>query len=116
MRTVILYGNSLAVPSVGASLRECDGMHVLPVSTGLPDAVSKLIELQPDVVIFDLAATQPNFAVALLRTRPGLLLVGVDLNSDKVLVLSSQTSHVLTTDDLLQVIESHTDGQQKETA
>lgn len=114
MRTVILYGNSLAVSSVGASLRECDGLRVLPVSTGAADAVSELIELQPDVVIFDLSATQPNFAVALLQTRPGLLLVGVDLKTDKALVLSSQTSDVLTTEDLLHLIESHADGRGEE--
>lgn len=113
MRTVILYGNSLAVSSVGASLRECPGLRVLPMTTGAPDAVGALLEVQPDVVIFDLTATQPNFAVALLHARPGLLLVGVDLNTDKVLVLSSQTSHVLTTDDLLHVIESHADGEEK---
>jgi hypothetical protein len=114
MRTVILYGNSLAVSSVGASLRECEGLHVLRLGTGMPDSVSELTRLQPDVVIFDLTATQPNFPVALLRTKPGLVLVGVDLRTAKVLVLSGQTCHVLTTDDLLQVIDSHVDGQEKE--
>jgi len=44
----------------------------------------------------------------------GLVLVGVDLRTAKVLVLSGQTCHVLTTDDLLQVIDSHVDGQEKE--
>jgi hypothetical protein len=107
MRTVILYGNSLSVSSVGASLSECAGWNIMTVSADGPDPIHGLIELQPDVVIFDLTATQPSFAIALLRTKPGLLLVGVDLQTDMALVLSSETARILTSDDLLRVIQRH---------
>ncbi len=116
MRTIVLYGNSLAVSSVGASLRDCEGLRLVSVRAVLPDAFHELIKLRPDVVIFDLTATQPNFALALLQARPGLLLVGVDLKTDKALVLSGQTSHVLTTEDLLRVIGSPSDSAAKEQA
>lgn len=114
MRTVILYGNSLSVSSVGASLSECAGLHVASVSSGESDTVSQLIELQPDVIIFDLMATQSDFALALLQTKPGLLLVGVDMKTDKALVLSGETSLVVTTDDFLRVIERHITAPEEE--
>ncbi len=114
MRTIILYGNSLAVSSLGASLRDREGLRVLPVPTGDLSETQWRNEQQPDVVVFDLASPQPGFAVELLRSRPGLLLVGVDLANGKALVLSSQTSRVLTTDDLVQVIESRADTAEQE--
>lgn len=109
MRTIILYGNSLAVSSLGACLREREGLRVLPIATGLLSEARLHDAEQPDVVIFDLTATQPSFGVELLRAKPGLMLVGVDLASGKALVLSSHTSRALTTDDLVQVIESRAD-------
>ncbi len=105
-RTVILYGNSLAVSSIGASLRERVGLRVLPVDAALTDAARQLCELHPDIILFDLATARPDFAIALWKAQPGLLLIGVDLLIGKALVFSSQPSRALTTDDLLQLIEA----------
>ncbi len=105
MRTVVLYGNSLVVSSIGASLQGCAELQVSCVDATLPDAALQLIALQPEVVIFDLAVAQPAFAVALWRAKPRLVLIGVDLATGQALVLSGQPSRLLTMDDLLRVIE-----------
>ena len=105
MRTVAVYGNSLVVSSIGASLQGRAGLEVKYVDATLPNAASRLAALQPDVVIFDLAVTQPEFALALWKARPRLVLIGVDLTNGHAFVLSSQSSRLLTMDDLLQVIE-----------
>jgi len=105
MRTVALYGNSLVVSSIGASLQGRAGLQVFSIDATMPDAVSRLGALQPDVVIFDLAMAQPEFALALWKAQPRLLLIGVDLTTGQALVLSGQPSSLLTMDDLLQVIE-----------
>jgi hypothetical protein len=114
MRTVALYGNSLVVSSIGASLQGRAGLQVLSVDSALPDAASRLGVLQPDVIIFDLAVAQPEFAIALWKTQSRLLLIGVDLTTGQALVLSGQPSRLLTRDDLLQVIESQTDKPEQE--
>ena len=105
MRKVALYGNSLVVSSIGASLQGRAGLEVKCVDATLPDAASRLTALQPDVVIFDLAVAQPEFAIALWEARPRLVLIGVNLTTGHALVLSGQSSRLLTMDDLLQVIE-----------
>ena len=105
MRTVALYGNSLVVSSIGASLQGRAGLEIRCVDATLPDAASQLSALQPDVVIFDLAVAEPEFAIALWKAQPRLLLIGVDLTTGQALVLSGQSSRLLTPDDLLQVIE-----------
>ncbi len=114
MQTIILYGRSLALSSVGACLDGREGLRVVHVGTGLLGTARGTDELRPDVVIFDVTAMQPGFAVELLRSKPGLLLIGVDLANRRALVLSSQTSRVLTTDDLVHVIESYGDTHEAE--
>ncbi len=104
MQVVVIYGNSLVVSSIGASLQECAGVTIVPVDPAMSDAGGNLSALQPDAVIFDLATAQPDFAIALWKKQPQLLLIGVDLPKGQALVLSSQSTRVLTTDDLLQVI------------
>ncbi len=106
MRNVALYGNSLVVSSIGASLQGRAGLEVSSADAALPDAASQLRALQPDVIVFDLTVAHPEFAIALWRAQPRLLLIGVDLATGHSLVLSSQPSRLLTMDDLLQVIES----------
>ncbi len=101
MRTVALYGHSLAVSSIAASLEGCAGLRVVPAE--------QLGAVQPDVVIFDLAASaQRDSVLALCQAQPHLLVIGVDVATDQALVLSGQTSRMLTPDDLVNVIESYT--------
>jgi hypothetical protein len=74
---VVVYGNSLNMAGIAASLKK--------------DA--------------NLSETNPGLDIILLRDRPGLLLVGVDACSDKLLVLSSQSSQAHSVADLINVIQ-----------
>ncbi|MEW5831206.1 MAG: hypothetical protein AB1846_20120 [Chloroflexota bacterium] len=104
-RTVILYGNSLAVSSIGAILRARPGLRLLPLDAALPGAAEQLEALRPDVILFDLAAVPPEFPVSLLREQPELLLIGLDAARDKLLLFSSRPARSLTNDQLVQEIE-----------
>lgn len=105
VRTVVLYGNSLAVSSIGASLQGRADLQVLSIDANLPEVLDRLRALQPDVVIFDLEAARPEFAITLWQALPHLLLIGVDLLADRALTLSSQSARLHTLDDLLEVIQ-----------
>jgi len=105
MQTVVLIGNSLLMSSIGASLQASAGLQVLTVDAEVHDAAHRLGVLQPDVVLFDLGAAQPDFAVTLWKGQPDLLLIGVDLATNQALVLSGQRTRAYTTEDLLQVIQ-----------
>lgn len=104
MRRVVLYGKSLVMSTVGASLQGCPDIQVLPVDPSMPDVQGHLRTLQPDVVILDQAVIQPDFSVALWKVQPELLLIGLDLTTGQALVLSSQPARVMTTDDLVQLL------------
>jgi hypothetical protein len=107
MRTVVLYGNSLVLSSIGATLRDRPDLKVLALDATAPGAAERLRTLAADVVIFDQATTPPQLAILLCEVKPDLLLIAVDFKTSHALVLSSQSSQVLTTDDLVHVIDTH---------
>ncbi|HSB06812.1 MAG TPA: hypothetical protein VLK23_16670 [Thermodesulfobacteriota bacterium] len=106
LRRVVLYGSDLVVSTVGANLQGRLQFQILQINPLLPDALQRLDAARPDVVLFDLAGTQPDFTIAVLRKNPGLLLIGVDLKTNKMLVMSGEESRLLTTDDLVNMIET----------
>ncbi len=103
-RRVVLYGSDLVVSTVGANLWGRVEFQISQIDPLLPDALQRLEAARPDVVLFDLAGTQPEFTIAVLRKHPGLMLIGVDLRSDKMLVMSGEESRLLTTDDLVHMM------------
>lgn len=104
MKKVVLFGKSLAISTIGSSLQGSPDIQVLPVDPSMPDVQDYLRLLQPDVVILDQAVIQPDFSVALWKVQPGLLLIGLDLDTGEAMVLSSQPARLLTTNDLLQLL------------
>jgi hypothetical protein len=101
---VVLYGNSLALSGVGASLEGQPGLRLVRVDAKDASA-GALGDLDPDVVVFDLATARPDVVELWRRDRP-ILPIGVDLLKHQVVVFSGKSTRALTTDDLLRVIES----------
>ena len=100
---MVLYGNSLALSGVGASLEARPGLRVVRVDT--PDTSAEALrELEPDVVVFDLATARPD-VVGLWRGGHPVLPIGVDLLKHQVVVFSGESARAATTDDLLRIIE-----------
>ena len=107
MQTVIVFGNSLLMSGIRASLQACAGLQVLTVDAEVHDAVDRVGVLRPDVVLFDLGAAQRDFAMTLWKAQPDLLLIGVDLATNQALVLSGHRTRAYTTEDLVQLIQRH---------
>jgi hypothetical protein len=103
-RRVVLYGKSLVVSTIGASLQACADLELVHIDAPLASLAQRLGTLEPVAVLFDLAAAQSDFAVALLRERPELILIGVDPASDRVLVLSGRQEQPVSAADLARLI------------
>ncbi|MEW6439811.1 MAG: hypothetical protein AB1640_02645 [bacterium] len=104
VRKIVLYGHDLVVSTVGENLRGRSGFQITQIDPLLPDALQRLEAARPEVVLFDLANNRPDFTITALRKHPGVLLIGVDLETGKMLVLSGEESRLLTLDDLVRVI------------
>ena len=105
---VVLYGDTLLLAALRASLVSYSGLDVVAVENPLADERA-VCGLEPDVVIVDIAAVQPASLYLLGAMLPNLLLVGVDVATSQVQVWSSQHLPAISTDDLVALI-----GQRKE--
>jgi len=104
-RTVALYGGNLAISAIAASLQEKPEFQVQQVG-GLPSGIIDQLNADPpDAILFDLAEGHPHFTIPLLHEHPTTVLIGVDLKTNKMLVLSGERSRLLTAEDLMKVIE-----------
>ena len=66
--------------------------------------------LQPDIVFVDLTIPQPDPIVALWKIRPEVVLIGVDLATDRMLILSGHSARALTIEGLLETLTTYTKG------
>jgi hypothetical protein len=103
-RRVAVYGNSLNIAGIVASLKADTTLEVLCVNLVSPNARQSLDENDLAAIVFDLGdpPLRPDFT--LLRNRPGLLLIGVDSSRNEMLVLSSYPAQALSMADLVRVI------------
>jgi hypothetical protein len=91
------------------------GGRVRPVTidTALPDAFERLSAIQPDAIVLDLGTAPPEPVIMLWKTRPELLLIAVDLDSDLMLVLSGQPARALTAEGLIETLTARNQGQEQ---
>ncbi len=102
-RRIALVGKSVGLNSIGAGLAGRLDFDLLQYAGELADVGFWIDEVAPDAVIFDIAGTQACPVVAPMR-HPGLLLIGLDLSSHEMLVLSGEQVQLATVDDLLSVL------------
>ncbi len=103
-RRVAVYGNSLNMAGIVASLKADTTVEVLCVNLDSPNARQSLDENELAAIVFDLSDPQLRLGFTLLRDRPGLLMIGVDPSRDEMLVLSSYPAQALSMADLVSVI------------
>lgn len=102
-RRVILYGGSVILGALRASLERCPELEIVPLSPPLPGAAG-LGALAPDVVLFDAGSALPDSLFVLLRESPNLLLIGVNPERADLWLWSSNQTRAVTAEDLIQVI------------
>jgi len=103
-KPVAVYGNSLNMAGIVASLKADTTLEVLCVNFDSPNAQQSLDENDLAAIVFDLSDSPLPLDFTLLRDRPGLLLIGVDPCKDEMLVLSSHPAQALSMADLVSVI------------
>jgi hypothetical protein len=112
-RKVVLYGSSLFVAGVEACLCGQPGLVVTRIDPTLPDDIRRLPALRPDAIIFDYGdadvAAPPGIA-QLLRDIPDVLVIGLDLSSQAVTLLSGHQQVVTRVEDVADAIRMRAGG------
>jgi hypothetical protein len=104
-KRILLYGDSVVLGCIGASLERAGKFELTCLSQPLPDR-SQLEALCPDVILFDAQNGRPAPAFALLEKCPDLLLVSIDPDGNSVRVWSGRQYQELSTMDLTALIEA----------
>ena len=106
---VVIFGKSLNLAGISASLKLEQELDVVFVDPQEISSIACLEAMKPSVIIFDLAESPCELDMTLLRTQPGLILIGVDPSSHDALILKGQSSQVMSAGDLSQLISIYTD-------
>jgi hypothetical protein len=98
-RRICLYGDSVILGCIGASLAGRSEFDVIRLAQPSPDG-SEFETVDPDVILFDVENGHPGPAFSLLETRPDLLLLGVSPDGNVVRQWSGRQYRELSTDEL----------------
>lgn len=101
-----LFGESLLIEGLEASLKDREGVEIVRLDTSRPTAVQVLDKLSPDIIVFDLAPSQLSCVFTFLQTHTDVILIGLDIDHDQALFLSGEWRMLPTVADLMQVIET----------
>ncbi len=105
-RRVVLYGDTVVLAGVGRALATHRGLRVISLDPSRPTVLHALDDLRPCAVIVDLTVVTAESALALLRGRPDLLVIGLEPGGERLLVLSGEWARGLTTEGLVRLIET----------
>ena len=105
-RLVALYGSSLLMDIVEATLGENQSLDVVRVEGSSSGEVDNLRSLHPDMIVVDSSDPDAQFVLSFFKDRDGVPLLCLDPNCNKAMVLSCQHYTSLTTTGLSDLIYS----------
>jgi hypothetical protein len=89
----------------GVARRLARHSHLDVVQVDGPTPADALGSLNPDALLLDLGSVPIDSALALLRDRPELVLVGLEATGARLLVLSGDRARAISTRELVALIE-----------
>ena len=102
-----MYGRSLLLSGVAASLEQCPDLHIMRAGAWA-EAGPLLAGHTPDVLIFDLTNASESHLLPLLLTNPGLLMIGLDAECNQAVLVSGQKAELLTLSEIREIAEGRT--------
>ena len=110
---VVLFGDSLLMDTVEASLSDGQEIGVMRIHASVPNIVDRLKTIRPDLVIFDWDTPHCQFVLPFLREQPGTPMLGLDVTCSRAISLGSQAHTVYTAEELGGVIRRQTSSELK---
>ena len=99
---VVVFGNTLVLAGIQSSIaldRSCETIACDATAT-----LQQLMALCPDVLVFELDTVTGEFLYTLSREIPGLLLIGIDPETNRATFWAGQEAIGFTTYDLTRAI------------
>jgi NAD(P)H-hydrate repair Nnr-like enzyme with NAD(P)H-hydrate dehydratase domain len=107
-RLVVLYGDSLLMDTIEASLDACQDLGVMRIHATVTDVGGRLESLCPDLIIVDLNTPHSQQIVPFLWDHPGIPMLGLDITCGRVVAMSCEPYLVQSVSDLAELVDKHT--------
>lgn len=105
MKRVLLCGNSLFVSGLQASLGAASGLDLQQIEPQADHIRERVKAWKPEVLILETGLLKDKFSLTLLQENPEMRLISLDIEDNRLLVLSGSAADQPTTEELLQLIE-----------
>jgi hypothetical protein len=106
-RLIVLYGDSLLMDTVEASLEANHDLGLMRIHATVADLGGRLESLCPDLIIVDLNTSHSHQVIPFLWNHPGIPMLGLDVTYDRVVALSSEQHEVQSVGELAELVEKH---------
>ena len=103
---VLVVGNSVLMEGVALSLMERHSISVDRMNPQVSDIKTCAAALRPELIVFEIGTPLSCRILSLLYELPGTMLLGVDLNSDRAIVMNSRDCASPSMLELHKVLES----------
>jgi hypothetical protein len=105
---VALFGDSLIIDTVEASLQKKEELGIVRIQNGVNDVAERLKAVCPDLIILDSNDPNAQFLLAFFLEQANVPLLCLDASCKTVVALSCQHYTARTTNDLTHVIQMQT--------
>jgi hypothetical protein len=103
-RTIFLFGQSMLLTVVAASLSQSTSLRVFQAPTWA-EVVSLAEHYTPDALIYDLPGAAESHILPLLSKNPRLLLIGLDGETNRAVLHAGRETKSLTLEWVKETIE-----------
>ena len=104
---ILLYGKSMLLSLVANSLEQIPNLHVIH-ATSWNEVANHAAVSHPDVLIYDLESSSESAILPLLYGNPHLLLIGLDVETNRAVLIAGQETSLLTLERVKEIVESVT--------
>ena len=105
---VALFGDSLIIDTVEASLQKKEELGIVRIQNGVNDVAERLKAVCPDLIILDSNDPNAQFLLTFFLEQANVPLLCLDASCKTVVALSCQHYTARTTSDLTHVIQMQT--------
>jgi len=107
-RTILLFGQSMLLSLLANSLEQSPNLRVIH-ETSWSEAAARVVDCKPDVLIYDLDSSPSESAILpVLYENPHLLLIGLDVETNRAVLIAGQETSSLTLERVKEIVESET--------
>jgi len=92
---------------VANSLEQSPNLHVIH-ETSWREAAARAVDCDLDVLIYDLDSASESAILPLLFENPHLLLIGLDVETNRAVLIAGQETSSLTLERVKEIVESLT--------